>query len=97
MIYNDSLNFHKAIVIFLTIGLLGIGIYGTLQLRVQFDYVEFLPQDSGLYKWFQTKAKYFPNSGEAGIVVLADFEMKRYNAQENSIQNAYLQNNLIIF
>ena len=29
-----------------TAALLGVGTYGTLQLEVKFDYVEFLPQDS---------------------------------------------------
>jgi hypothetical protein len=74
---NKIQRLWKVIVIVLTMCLLGIGIYGTLQLRVRFDYVEFLPKDSGLYLWFQTKAKYFPNAGEAGIVVLADYQVKR--------------------
>jgi hypothetical protein len=61
----------------LTLTLLAIGIYGTLKLEVKFDYVEFLPQDSGLYKWFEAKEKHFPDEGEMGVIYFAEFDLKR--------------------
>ena len=61
----------------ITAALLGIGIYGTLQLEVKFDYVEFLPQDSGLYQWFMAKEKHYPEEGEMGIIYFAEFDLRR--------------------
>ena len=61
----------------ITAVLLGIGIYGTLQLEVKFDYVEFLPQDSGLYQWFNAKEKHYPEEGEMGIIYFAEFDLRR--------------------
>jgi predicted RND superfamily exporter protein len=67
----------QVVVLLITAVLLGIGIYGTLQLEVKFDYVEFLPQDSGLYKWFTAKEKHYPEEGEMGIIYFAEFDLRR--------------------
>ena len=67
----------QVVVLVITAALLGIGIYGTLQLEVKFDYVEFLPQDSGLYQWFLAKEKHYPEEGEMGIIYFAEFDLRR--------------------
>ena len=67
----------QVVVLVITAALLGIGIYGTLQLEVKFDYVEFLPQDSGLYQWFMAKEKHYPEEGEMGIIYFAEFDLRR--------------------
>ncbi len=69
--------FFQIFVLLITLTLLSLGIYGTLQLEVKFDYVEFLPQDSSLYRWFAAKEKHYPDEGEMGIIYFADFDLRR--------------------
>ena len=56
----------------MTAVLLGLGCWGTMLLQVEFQYVEFLPQDSRLYQWFQMHEEYFPGKGEMGAIYFAN-------------------------
>ena len=50
----------KIIIIIVTLGILGVGIYGNILLRQEFDPTWFLPADTYLSKWFTANKKYFP-------------------------------------
>eukprot|EP00095_Tigriopus_kingsejongensis_P000432 maker-scaffold171_size289870-snap-gene-1.38 protein:Tk00432 transcript:maker-scaffold171_size289870-snap-gene-1.38-mRNA-1 annotation:"conserved hypothetical protein" len=58
----------------ITLALLGVGIWGTVELEVRFESVWFLPPDSYLRKWFESRAEYFPNNGEVVTVYLTDID-----------------------
>ena len=62
------------VVILMGAGLLGGGIYGLTELEQKFDPVWFLPQSSGLAKWFSANDEYFPSTGEEVTVYLTDLD-----------------------
>lgn len=62
----------------ITIGLCVLGCYGTTLLEVEFRYVEFLPQDTNLYKWFHLHNTYFPGDGEMGTVYFSEMDLYKY-------------------
>ena len=54
----------KIIIIIVTLGILGVGIYGNILLRQEFDPTWFLPADTYLSKWFTANKNYFPFGGD---------------------------------
>lgn len=73
----------------MTAVLLALGIYGTMQLDVKFQYIEFLPSDSGLYQWFSWNSAYFPGKGDRGKVYLADIELSDQLGQLDELTNQF--------
>ena len=46
-------------------------------LRVEFQYLEFLPSDSSLYQWFSWHKEYFPGKGEMGTLYFSDMDVHK--------------------
>lgn len=58
-----SLCFFQALVILLTLGFCGTGIYGTYLIRQEFDPVLLLPAQSYLRQWLAVQGEHFPSAG----------------------------------
>jgi Niemann-Pick C1 protein len=54
----------KVLVILVTAGVTGVGIWGNILLRQEFDPTWFLPPETYLSQWFKANAKYFPFGGD---------------------------------
>lgn len=65
----------KVIVIILTTLICGVGIWGNVLLRQEFDPTWFLPQDTYLAKWFQLNKELFPSEGETGTVYFNNVQL----------------------
>ena len=50
-------------VILSTLSLLGVAIWGVVELETKFEAEWFLPPDSYLIKWFDASKEYFPSDG----------------------------------
>ena len=81
----------KAIVILFTLGLLGTGIYGSTQIKQEFNPAWFLPPGSYLLGWLDQVDKYFPESGEKVTINIGDIdyreELWKVEALVEDIQN----------
>ena len=53
----------QAVVLLVTLGFLGLGTWGTLSIRQEFDPVLFLPGDSYLRKFLAVHEEQFPSDG----------------------------------
>ncbi|TRY73596.1 hypothetical protein TCAL_03344, partial [Tigriopus californicus] len=62
----------KVIIGVVTLALLGVGIWGTVELQVRFESVWFLPPDSYLRKWFDSRIEFFPSDGELVTVYMTE-------------------------
>ena len=58
-----TLKFTKIVVIVITLGITGCGIWGNILLRQEFDPSWFLPAETYLAKWFKVNKMYFPFGG----------------------------------
>ena len=58
----------KVLIILVTAVLCGVGIWGNILLKQEFDPTWFLPQETYLAKWFRLNKEYFPSSGEIGTI-----------------------------
>ena len=50
---ETCLGFFQFLVIVLTCGFFGVGLYGVTLLKQEFNPIWFLPKDSNLYQWYQ--------------------------------------------
>ena len=53
-------------------------------LRVEFQYLEFLPSDSSLYQWFSWHKEYFPGKGEMGTLYFSDMDVHKWDFECSS-------------
>merc|ERR1711962_528350 len=65
----------KVIVLVTAATLLGGGIYGTTQLRQEFDATWFLPPTSYLRQWFAANDQHFPSTGERVKIYLTGVDL----------------------
>jgi len=65
----------KVIVLVTAAALLGGGIYGTTQLRQEFDATWFLPPTSYLRQWFAANDQHFPSTGERVKIYLTGVDL----------------------
>ena len=69
-------NCVKAAVILFTLTLLAFSCYGMSRLQVKFRYLDFLPDESSIRKWFSLHEEYFPaKEDDMGRVYLADLDL----------------------
>lgn len=68
-----------------TLALLGIGIWGTVELQVRFESVWFLPPDSYLRKWFDSRIEFFPSDGEVVTVYMTELDYPNELDQINNL------------
>ncbi|KAJ8305848.1 hypothetical protein KUTeg_016393 [Tegillarca granosa] len=61
------------LVLVITVGVLGVNIWGTINLKQEFDSRWFLPTDSYAYKYFEKNDIYFPNDGISAGVYCGEF------------------------
>lgn len=87
----------KVGVVAITIGLCVLGCYGTTLLEVEFRYVEFLPQDTNLYKWFHLHNTYFPGDGEMGTVYFSEMDLYKEFPKIKSLVEKFQNRTDIIF
>ena len=64
----------KIIIMIITLALLGVGIYGNILLRQEFNPAWFLPPDTYLAKWFEANKKYFPFGGDRVTIWCSDVD-----------------------
>ena len=57
-----------------TLALLGVGIWGTIELEVRFESVWFLPPSSYLAKWYSADEEFFPSEGEVVTVYMTELD-----------------------
>lgn len=62
----------KICVILFTLVLTGVGVFGNILLRQEFDPTWFLPQDTYIAQWFANNKLYFPSSGERGTIYFSN-------------------------
>ena len=65
----------KIAVLALTALLTGVGIYGNVLLKNEFDPTWFLPGDSYLSKWFRLTKIYFPTNGDLVTINIANMDV----------------------
>ena len=58
----------KAGVILVTLAITGVGIWGNVLLRQEFDPTWFLPADTYIAQWFANNERYFPSQGERATI-----------------------------
>ena len=61
--------YFQAVVLLVTLGFLGLGTWGTLSIRQEFDPVLLLPADSYVRQWLNKNDFYFPSTGWAAEVI----------------------------
>ena len=54
----------KVLIIVVTLGILGVSLWGNVLLRQEFNPIWFLPQESYLAQWHKYNSIYFPSQGE---------------------------------
>ena len=54
----------KVVTILVTLGILGVSVWGNILLRQEFNPIWFLPQESYLAQWHKYNSIYFPSQGE---------------------------------
>ena len=64
----------RLLVLLLTAGLLGCGVWQVTLLQQEFQSVWFLPASSYLRQWFEANARYFPGDGERVVVYMAEMD-----------------------
>lgn len=69
-------NYAKMAVILAAIMLGAYGVYGSYQIRIEFDFVKFLPEDSNLAQWFSVHKQYFPLEGYRGTMYFTGNDFK---------------------
>lgn len=62
----------KIVVLMVTFALLGLGIYGTLTLEVNFDYNEWIETGTYLRNYLEEKKIHFPNGGQSSSLYFTD-------------------------
>ena len=65
----------RVCVVILTLGILGVGVYGNVLLRQEFDPTWFLPQDTYVAQWFSNNKLYFPSAGERGTIYFSQTKL----------------------
>ena len=66
----------KIFVIGIALIITSFGIYGNMLVKIEFDYVKFLPEKSNLAQWFQVHMKYYPSDGYRGEIYFAKSDIK---------------------
>mgnify|MGYP003310652706 CR=1 FL=1 len=62
----------KILVLLFSAGIFVLSTYGVTQLKANFDGTAFLPNSSYLRQYFEATSKYFPESGDRGLVYITD-------------------------
>ena len=75
----------KIIVVFVTLGVTGIGIWGNLLLEQKFVPQWFLPKDSFLSHWYNANEEYFPFGGDRVTLYLYNLDYVNELEQLNSL------------
>ncbi len=65
----------KVFVILLTLAIAGVGVWGNVLLRQEFDPTWFLPPETYLAKWFVANREYFPFGGDRVTIWCADVDL----------------------
>jgi len=65
----------KIVILILTGGLFGVGVWGNTLLRQEFDPAWFLPPGTYLARWFSYNSVYFPGNGEAGTIYFSNTQL----------------------
>ncbi|XP_070562444.1 patched domain-containing protein 3-like isoform X2 [Ptychodera flava] len=86
----------KIVVVIAALALLGVNIWGTINLEQEFQFEWFLPEDSYVIDYLDASDTYFPASGLAGDVYLVDVD---YYTEFQALDDLYdqLENNQYIF
>lgn len=58
----------KVAVVLVTVIVTGVGIFGNVLLRQEFDPAWFLPSDTYIAQWFASNKRYFPSQGERATI-----------------------------
>ena len=66
----------KVLVMVFTTVLAGLGIYGNVTIKHEFEPTKFLPADTYLAKWFTATRHYFESRGELVMVHVAEMDLK---------------------
>ena len=67
----------KCLIILVTLIILGLSIWGNIELRQEFNPVWFLPQDSYLAQWHKYNYQYFPSQGEKVNVFMENLDLPK--------------------
>ena len=65
----------KALIVFFTLILLGVSIWGNIELRQEFNPIWFLPADSYLAQWHKYNSIYFPSQGEKVTIFMENLDL----------------------
>ncbi|XP_077981544.1 patched domain-containing protein 3-like [Glandiceps talaboti] len=82
----------KIIVVIASLALVGVNIWGTINLKQEFQFEWFLPEDSYVVEYLDASDQYFPSDGFTGDVYLRDVD---YYTEYDKIDDLYdeLENN----
>ena len=67
----------KAVIICITLVILGFSIWGNIELRQEFNPVWFLPPDSYLAQWHKYNSIHFPSQGEKVTVFMENLDLPK--------------------
>eukprot|EP00095_Tigriopus_kingsejongensis_P003657 maker-scaffold11_size778918-snap-gene-1.12 protein:Tk03657 transcript:maker-scaffold11_size778918-snap-gene-1.12-mRNA-1 annotation:"hypothetical protein DAPPUDRAFT_306990" len=87
----------KISVLLTTLAFFALGCWGTTLLEVEFRYVEFLPDDSSIYQWFQLHTGYFPGDGEMGTLYFSEMDLYKELPKIKNLVDKFTNETDIIF
>ena len=82
-----SSRIYRFLVILLTLGLLGFGIWGSILMRMKFDPVLLMPSDSYLRKWVETHNVDFPKNGWEANIYTGHIDHTQMQHMEQLVNN----------
>ncbi len=64
-------------ILLMAAALTAIGTYGVLLVRIEFDFLKFLPEESQLFRWYEENSKFFPEEGFRGNIYFSEVDVQR--------------------
>ena len=85
-----SSRIYKIIVITFTLGMLGIGIWGTYLMRREFDPVKLMPADSYLRRWLDLHNSQWPKNGYSTQIFTGPIDYTQLQSMERLVMGLEL-------
>ena len=73
----------------LSILTVSLGTYGCFNMRIEFDFLKFLPDTSSLYQWYMTNKHYFPEEGFRGDIYFAENDIKTQMSRLRNLTGSF--------
>jgi len=82
----------KITIVFYTLGVFGVGLYGVTQMKSEYDPVTYMDALSYQRRYFDALEKYFPDAGERVEIYIGDIEYWKFDEQLMKLQDEISNN-----